>query len=137
MKLTIRSTNFSLTPALRVYIDQKLNRDISRLLLGVKYPAQMWVEVGKSTRHHKKGSIFRAEAQIDLPGAKAIRGVSEHVDLRLAIDEVKNELQSQLKRYKGKQEATYKRGARKAKKNLRLSKEARRYRKGRVLDEGV
>lgn len=137
MKLTIRSTNFTLTPALRVYIDQKLNRDISRFLSGVKYPAQIWVEVGKSTRHHKKGSIFRAEAQIDLPGAKAIRGVSEHVDLRLAIDEVKDELQGQLKRYKGKQETKYKRGARKAKKDIRLSKGARFFRKGRILDEGI
>ncbi len=64
---------------------------------------EVWVEIGRTTRHHQKGDIFRAEAQMRFPG-KSIRAESERDDLKLAITEVKDELQRELKKYKGKYE---------------------------------
>lgn len=138
MKLIIKATNFKLTPAIRQYIEEKLKRDVERYLPAGNTSAEGWAEAGKTTKHHQKGMVFRAEMQIGgLAGKKSVRAESTNTDLRLAIDEVKDELQRILKKYKGKQSATYKRGARRAKKDLRLSRGARFYRKGRILEEGI
>ena len=35
----------------------------------------LWVEIGKTTQHHQKGKVFRAECQMRLPG-KSIRSTA-------------------------------------------------------------
>lgn len=57
------------------------------------------VEIGKPSAHHKKGDVFYAELNLKLPG-RLLRAQSENWDLRLAIDEVKDEMQRQIKKYK-------------------------------------
>ncbi len=64
---------------------------------------EVWVEIGKTTSHHQKGDIFRAEAQMRFPG-KSLRAESKRDDLKLAITEIKDELQRELKQYKEKAE---------------------------------
>jgi putative sigma-54 modulation protein len=78
------------------------------------------VEIGRTTKHHQTGDIFRAEVNLRLPG-RILRSEAEELDWRTAIDRVKEELQAEIKKYRGKMEAKYKRGARMAKKLLRLS----------------
>ena len=73
------------------------------------------VEVGKTTNHHNKGDIFRAEANIRLPG-KVLRASATEENLTMAITKVKDELQRQLNKYKGSLRAQEKRGARVAEK---------------------
>jgi len=114
MKIVIKATNIKLTSALRQYIEEKIN-SLEKFLEIVK----VWVEVGKETRHHRKGPFFRAECQMRLP-KKSIRSVAVKEDLRLAVDEVKDELQRELKEYKKKMMAKIKRGARVHKKSLKL-----------------
>lgn len=97
---------------------------------------EAWVEVGKESRHHKKGDIFRAECQMRFPG-KSLRSTAQREDLKLAITEVKDELQRQLKQSKEKIMAKAKRGARIFKKDLKISPRARFYRKGRIREEGI
>jgi len=86
-------------------------------LLGEKYykpgkpRAEAWMEVGKETLHHKKGPFFWAECQMRFPG-KSIRSTARAENLKLAINEVKDELQRELKEYKEKMMAKEKRGAR-------------------------
>lgn len=63
---------------------------------------EVWAEIEKTTRHHRKGPFFRAECQIGLPGKKSIRAEAENEDLKLAVVEIKDKLQRQLKRYKNK-----------------------------------
>lgn len=65
---------------------------------------EVWVEIGRTTRHHQKGDIFRAEVQMRLSG-RSVRAESEREDLKLAVTEVKDELQRELKKYKGRAEA--------------------------------
>lgn len=81
---------------------------------------EAFVEIERTTKHHRKGKIFRAECQIKLPG-KIIRAESTKRDIRLAVDEIKDELQRELKKYKNKRDAIYKRAARKAKRVLKFS----------------
>ena len=86
-------------------------------LLGEKYykpgkpRAEAWMEVGKETLHHKKGPFFWAECQMRFPG-KSIRSTARAENLELAVNEVKDELQRELKEYKEKIMAKEKRGAR-------------------------
>ncbi|MBI1888575.1 MAG: ribosome-associated translation inhibitor RaiA [Candidatus Spechtbacteria bacterium] len=99
MKLTIKGTNIKLTDSIREYIDKK----IGGLEKFARAPStECWVEVERTTYHHQSGDIFRAEAQIRLPGASSIRAEASEWDLHQAIDKVKDELQRQLKRYKRK-----------------------------------
>ncbi len=95
-----------------------------------KASVEVWVEIGRTTFHHKKGQVFRAEAQLYLPGER-LRAESESEDLRTSITDVKDELQRELKKYKGKAEAIDKRRRRFLKKLINLSPFARfRKRKG-------
>ena len=121
MKISIKATNFKLTDSIYTYIERKIG-ELEKFIKKVgekdgsykERPAtEAWIEVGRTTRHHRKGNVFRAEAQIKLPG-KYLRVESENLDLHLAIDEVKDELQRKLTKYKGKKDAEYKKGTRKA-----------------------
>lgn len=121
LKLNIKATNIKLDDTLYGYIYEKIGT-LDKFIEDIDGSVQAWVEVGKPSKHHQTGLEFYAEVNIRLPGqGKVLRSESKHLDLRLAIDEVKDELQRELKQYRGRQEAEYKRGARIAKKLIRLS----------------
>ncbi|KKU18820.1 MAG: hypothetical protein UX30_C0025G0005 [Candidatus Saccharibacteria bacterium GW2011_GWA2_46_10] len=61
-----------------------------------------WVEVGKTTEHHKEGRVWYAECQLKMPGKKSFRATATCEDLATAIDEVKEELYLLLKKEKEK-----------------------------------
>ena len=145
MKIIIKATNIKLTRSLRDFIEEKiggLEKFLEDILTkidvfdGKKPRAECFIEIGKPSRHHRKGNVFYAEAQIPLPG-KGVRSEAEREDLREAICEVKDELQRLLKKYKARQAAQQERQLRKTKKDIKLSKQARFYRKGRIREEGL
>jgi putative sigma-54 modulation protein len=110
MKMHIKATNFTLTPAVEDLITEKIG-GLEKYVpqLEEKGVLECWVEVGKTTKHHQKGDVFRAEADIRLPG-KIIRAEAERETLIMAVTEVKDELQQQIKTFKGKFQAKDKRG---------------------------
>lgn len=67
------------------------------------------VEVGRTTRHHKSGDIFRAEIRINF-GGQEYYSVSETEDLYAAIDEVKDEIVQELTKKRKKYLHLFKRG---------------------------
>lgn len=150
MKIIIKATNIKLNQALKDFVETKINdlEKFSKIFESEKYfngffgkgkpKAEAWVEIGKVTLRHRKGPFFRAECQIRLPG-KSLRSEASSRDLRLAISEVKDELQRQLKQYKNKLIAKTRRGERKLKKAFRLSPAAKfRIKKGqRIREEGI
>jgi len=145
MRIIIKATNIKLTKSLRDFIEEKIGElekfleEILKkidILDGQSPRAEAYVEIGKPSRHHKKGDVFYAEAQIPLPG-KGVRSTTERKDLMMAIVEVKDELQRLLKKYKGGQMAQRKRTQRRIKKDIKLSERARLYRKGRIREEGI
>ncbi|MBI4119429.1 MAG: ribosome-associated translation inhibitor RaiA [Parcubacteria group bacterium] len=109
MKISIKSTHLELTPAINAYVEDKIGslakfvRDWDKE--GV---AEVHVEIARTTEHHHKGPIYRADADMRLPG-KILRAEHEDWDIRVAIDQVKNKLQQEIKTYKGKLN-TFKRG---------------------------
>jgi len=101
MKINIRSKNIELNQILEDYINEKIN-SLEKFLKILQNPdAEARVEVEKTTFHHKKGLVFRAECQLDFPG-ESIRAEAVSEDLKLAINEVKDKLQRELKEYKEK-----------------------------------
>lgn len=102
MKITVKATNLDLTPTLKQYLEEKIG-SLSKFLkiFEIESEVQVQVEVGRATRHHQQGNIFRAEANLMLP-KKVLRGVAEKEDIRTAINEVKSELQKEIKKYNQK-----------------------------------
>ena len=110
MKITIKSTNINLTQNLKNYIEEKIGG--CEKFLNVKFPVETYVEIEKTTFHHRKGNIFQAEINLVLKG-KILRQKAKREDIYLAINEVKDKLQRSLKKYKKRQSAEYQKGARK------------------------
>ncbi len=113
MKITIKKTNLELTPQIRDLINKKIG-GLEKFINLSETVAEAWVEIGRTTLHHKSGEIFRTEVQIHLPG-KSIRAESVAKDLIIAINEVKDILQRELKQYKMKIIAKRRRGIKKLK----------------------
>ncbi len=129
MKINIKTTNIRLDEALRIWTEDKMNElekflggfgpgDFSKK--GLKTKGEIWVEIGKTTRHHLKGDIFRAEAQIYVPN-KSLRAEAIHEDLRTAIILTRDELENEIKKYRGRRIARARGWARKTKGWLRDS----------------
>ena len=149
MKIIIKTTNLKLNQALKDFIEEKIGslekfaeifqkRYFDNFFGKGKPRVEAWIEIGKTTLHHRKGPFFRAECQMRFPG-KSLRSIACSKDLRLAITEVKDELQRQLKQYKNKLTAQTERRQRRLKKSLRLHPLAKfKKRKGvRIREEGI
>jgi len=121
MKITIKTTNIDLTQDIKNYVNEKIG-GVSKFVEGV---IEVFVEVGRTTYHHQSGRIFRAEVNMRLPD-KVLRVEAERKDLKLAIDEVKDKLQRQIKKYKRGRKARSLRGFRVLKKFLSVTPSARR-----------
>lgn len=108
MKITTKGTNISLSDSIYQYIQTKIDtlekfaQNVGEDLPGENPPIECWFEVEKLQRPKETRNIFRAEAQIKLPGVSGVRAEVSEWDLHVAIDKVKDELQRQLKRYKRK-----------------------------------
>lgn len=117
MKIIIKTKNLQLTPYLNEYINKKIGalKKFSRIFQrddNGKTLAEVFVEIEKITKHHRKGDIFKAEAQVILPG-KSLVAESIGEDLLKSIIEVKEDLENEIKKYKAKHKEL---GIRKARK---------------------
>lgn len=121
MKVRILAKNFKLTTALEAMVDEKLARPVTRLLESIdrEMDLPMDVELAKSTKHHKHGKIWYAEANLVMPFVKSsVRARATELTIFAAIDEVKNELEREIKKYKEKTRTKIIRAARKIKRRL-------------------
>lgn len=137
MRVTIRQKNLKITPALTKYIEQKVLKPIRRLLKEsiVRDLPILDLEFARTTRHHRKGKIYRAEANLTL-GKKMIRAEADEEDVRKACDLLQVELEREIRSYKGKRMAQDRREGRKVKGEFRYDPAARILRKGRNRNEG-
>jgi ribosomal subunit interface protein len=136
MEITIKATNIKLNEPLRIFINDKIGelkkftdilkeeKYLDKIFRKMKSRTVVWVEIEKTTSHHSKGKVFRAEVQIRLPKG-TIRAESTQDDLRVAIVEVKNQLQRAIKQYKEKNKAIKGRKVKKFKELFRFSSSAR------------
>ena len=149
MKIVIKTKHIELSEALRDWISKKLEplekfekifqEEYHDHFFGKGKPrVELWLEVGKTTRHHRKGPFFFAEAQMRFP-KKSIRSTAASKNLRQAITEVKDELQREIKEYREKIRARYERGAREFKREIKVAEGAKVKRKKgeRIREEGL
>ncbi len=111
MKTNIKATGIELTPAISNYTEKRLSK-ISKYLEGDNHI--LAVELGKTSEHHKNGDIFRAEIRIS-GGGVDFYAVKESPDLYTSIDEVRDEIVSEINKAKGKKRSLMLRGARRLK----------------------
>lgn len=124
MKINIKSRDLQITPAIEDYLYKKLETlrrffgDMNQDLISGE------AELCRTTRHHQSGVIFRAEVNLEING-KMFRVESEKDDLYAAIDEVRDDLEREIKKFKEKKDTVFIRGARSIKKAFRISPLAR------------
>lgn len=102
MTIRIKVTKLALSPALRTYTEEKLG-GVEKLVRrwDAAGAVSMGVEIARTTRHHKKGQIYYAEANLKLPGAM-LRAREEHWDMRVAVTKVRMKLKKEIEKYKQK-----------------------------------
>ena len=128
MKINIKGTNLELTPAITQYIEDKIG-SLDRYAENMEKdgdPAlgheivEAFVEIGRTTKHHRQGDIYKAEVNLKI-GGQIIRTEKEDWDIRVAVDAVKEDLKIELEKFKGKRNTKYKQGARLVKRALSIS----------------
>ena len=94
MNIKIRATNFDITPAIDEYVTRKIS-SLEKFLQG-QGNILCEVEIGRTTKHHKSGDIFRAEINMVEAGGRQIFAVAEEADLYAAIDVVRDEAEREI-----------------------------------------
>ena len=94
----IKATNIELTGELRDYLVRRFSSLVG--ILNFQEPTlKVQIEVGRTTRHHGKGDVYRAEFNVRQRGG-LFRAVSERADVRAAIDEARDALETEIGRAK-------------------------------------
>ncbi len=104
-----------LTDAISDYVNKRL-ASIEKFARGGEVTG--FVEVGKTTNHHKQGDVYKAEFDINLNGEKFF-AKSEQSDLYAAIDDAKEEIARSVTHNKDRKQTLFKRGASSVKKMLK------------------
>ncbi|KKP61326.1 MAG: hypothetical protein UR64_C0001G0042 [Candidatus Nomurabacteria bacterium GW2011_GWE1_35_16] len=105
-----------LTLAISNYVNKKL-KAIEKIVTKGE-DVNVYVEVGKTTNHHKQGDYFKAEFDIEIDGEKFFT-TSEKSDLYKAIDEAKDQLVDKIVNNKKRKITLFKRGAISVKKMIK------------------
>lgn len=136
MRITIRQHNFTITPAFDAYIRQKIVRPVEKLLSSGRESAIPIcdIEIERTTRHHRKGMVYRAEANITI-GKKMLRAEAIDENPRAACDILEEELKREILKHKEKSRALTKRSACKTKRTTRYAPAARTPEGARVREE--
>ncbi len=91
-----------MTNAIKAYVNQKIGALSSFVKRFEKRgDITLFLEIARSTKHHKHGEVFYAEATLALPG-KTIRVEEYNTDLYRAIDGLKKTLKRDIIKYKSK-----------------------------------
>ena len=116
MNTNIKTTNIALTPAITDYTNKRLEK-ISKFFSNDP-TVQCDIEIARTTAHHQKGDIFKAEIHIVGAGRNAYAS-SEKTDIFTAIDAVRDEIQRELTSEKGKKVSLIKRSGARVKNMLK------------------
>lgn len=115
MNINIKATNMELTGAISDYVNKRL-ASVEKFSKSGEMTG--YVEVGKTTNHHKQGDVYKAEFSIDINGEHFFAN-SEQSDLYAAVDDAKEEIARAVTHNKDRKQTLYKRGAASVKKMLK------------------
>lgn len=116
LKKHLKATGIELTDAIKDYTEKKV--DSLQRIIPKETEALAEIEVGKTTSHHHKGEIFRAEINLTF-GREQFRAVALESDLYAAVDKMKDEIVGEVKRSRRKGIHLLKRGHQKIKNMLK------------------
>ena len=118
MNITIKATNVEINDKINQYLTKKLST-IEKFLHD---EAIVVVELARTSNHHKKGEVFKAEIRISkekMAKGKNPYAKAESTDIFSAIDEVKDEIHDMLASAKDKGQVLKKKGEQKIKKMIK------------------
>ncbi|MGC9031265.1 MAG: ribosome hibernation-promoting factor, HPF/YfiA family [Minisyncoccia bacterium] len=98
MKVTLKGTNINLTEELKKFIENEIEK-IKKIVGKVSERAEFFIEIGRQSKHHKKGDVFYSEIQTELP-KKILRAASTKKTLKEAIKTAKEKIERQIEKYK-------------------------------------
>jgi putative sigma-54 modulation protein len=107
MNTNIKTTNISLTDAIAEYVQKRMEK--IEKLVGDDTSVQCDIELARTTAHHNKGDIFKAEIHIVGSGLNIYQS-SEKEDLYAAIDEMRDGVLRELKSQRQKNTSRIRRG---------------------------
>jgi ribosomal subunit interface protein len=105
-----------LTEAISAYVHKKV--DVLERFIEPDVQALAEIEIGKTTQHHHKGDVFKAEINLTI-GKDNFQNVVIESDLYAAIDRMKDNVVNEVKRSKRKKLHLFRRGHQKIKDILR------------------
>ena len=124
MQIIIKTKNLELTEDLKSFVEKKFMTlkkfiDVLRATEPEKGKtlAELFVEVEKETEHHKSGKIFSVKARFVLPG-KSLIALYKADDPMKAIDGARDEMKTEIEKYKFKNVDKDRKEQRKAKREL-------------------
>jgi ribosomal subunit interface protein len=118
MNINIKTQNTSLTPAIGDYINKRMN-SVGKFLMDKGASANFFVQIAKTTEHHRAGNnLFSTEVNISA-GEKHVRAEAFDADLYASIDKVRDELVRELTSQKDKKLTLLRRGGQRIKNLLR------------------
>jgi ribosomal subunit interface protein len=116
MSLNIKATNIELTDEISGHVLSRLDR-IEKFSKGEEITG--YVEVGKTTNHHKQGAdVYKAEFDVHVRGERFF-AMAEASDLYAAIDDAKEEVVRRITHTKDRKQTLFRRGAKSVKKMLK------------------
>jgi len=115
--INTKTKHLELTEALATYLEKRMATLERHLPSSDAITCD--IELSKTTEHHQTGDIYRAEINLFL-GGQLLRAEAITGSIESAIDEAKNELKGELRKFTDKNESRFRRGARRAKEFFRF-----------------
>ena len=101
MRLRLKASKIEISPEVKKYVQEKM--DMLDKYLGEVKVQNCDVELEKIAGEQKHGAVYRAEANLSLPG-DLLRVKKTTKDLNKAIDKVKDHLAEMIKKYKSRKQ---------------------------------
>lgn len=117
MQINLKLTQIEMTDRLSAYLREK-EEALERLLGTEAVEAQAQIELGRESKHHRHGEIFRAEINLHLPTV-VFRAVGRGPDLFSALDAMRDEVIREVVTHRRRQKTLLRRGGRAVKNFLR------------------
>ena len=123
MNIRVKATDYQMTPETAAYIDQRV-LTLEKLLGDAVDVARCEIEVGRDAGRPRHGSnIWFAEIQVIVPGQVRVYARNNSESINGAIDDVKEEVERQLRRERKLHIRMYRKGGALAKRLMRFGRE--------------
>lgn len=115
----IKIKGMEMTPAISDYVDKKI--DALTKFIDPKAKALAEVEIGRTTNHHHKGDVYKADVLLTV-GKDTFHAEVTESDLYVAIDMVKDRMAQEITTKKDKKQSLLKKDQKKLKDTLKSGK---------------